>query len=176
MRLPSLIEVFIPAISMAKVKHTSVGRSGQRTMSDRLDIFSTVKDRITFVFLIRSGQFLRTGYRYRIIAFRAATTVYRIDNIVIAVLLKPVLPFHPPSFIIAQQAERFAFQTQTVGAQFAGQQFDGTLIQSIRLPGYIKLSVIFKDKGIDRLFTEFDDGAIIFKLPCRRVGNSHSDA
>ena len=79
-------------------------------MADRLYLIASVQDRITLILFIRSFELLRAGDGDGIIAIGTTTTIDSLDQIVVAVLFEPVLPFHSYPFVIAEQAERLTGQ------------------------------------------------------------------
>lgn len=93
-------------------------------MTDRLYLIASVQDRIPLILFIRPFELLRAGDGHGIVAIGTATTTCGVDQVVVAVHFEPVLPFHPRTFVVAEQAERFAGQFQPVRSQFAGEEFD----------------------------------------------------
>ena len=103
-------------------------------MTDRLYLVAPVQDRISFILFIRPFELLRAGDSYGIVAIGTATTINRIDQIVVTVLFEPVLSFHSCTFVVAKQAERLAGQFQPVRSQLAGEKFDRPVVQPIGFP------------------------------------------
>ena len=98
-------------------------------MTDRLYLVAPVQDRISFILFIRPFELLRAGNSYGIVAIGTATTINRIDQIVVTVLFEPVLSFHPHTFVVS-----LAGQFQPVRSQLAGEKFDRPVVQSVGFP------------------------------------------